>query len=80
MSDRRWNRADFDLVIRSHSLSEEALEVLLPKRRKSEIRRLREVLHEFHLSGRALVPDDSMAAHLARLEGELVCASCGKQY
>jgi hypothetical protein len=37
-------------------------------------------LHEYHGSGRVVVPDDSMAVHLARLKGELVCASCGQRY
>ncbi len=80
MPDRRWNRADFELVIRSHSLSDEALAGLLPKRRKSEVHRLRKVLHEYHISERCLVPDDSMAVHLAGAEGQLVCASCGERY
>jgi hypothetical protein len=64
----------------SHTLSDEALAALLPKRRRSEVQRLRKVLHQYHVSGRFLVPDDSMAAHLARLEGKLVCASCGESY
>lgn len=80
MPDRRWNRADFELVIRSHQLTDDALAELLPKRRRSEVQRLRKVLHEFHVSGRYIVPDDSMAIHLARLEGELICASCGERY
>ena|SRR5438128_613212 len=80
MSDRRWNRADFELVIRSHELTDAALAQLLPKRRMAEIRRLRQTLHEYHVSGRRLVPDDSMSVHLLRLQGELVCASCGQQY
>jgi hypothetical protein len=80
MPDRRWNRADFELVIRSHSLSDEAVAGLLPKRRRSEVQRLRKVLHEYHISGRYLVPDDSMAAHLAGAEGQLVCGSCGERY
>ncbi len=80
MPDRRWNRADFELVIRSHGLTDEALTKLLPKRRRREIERLRLVLHEFHASGRRLVPDESMAKHLAGAEGELVCAACGQKY
>ena len=64
-------------MTRSHKLSDEALADLLPKRRRSEVRRLREVLHEYHLSGRYIIPDESMAAHLARLKGELTCAACG---
>jgi hypothetical protein len=80
MPDRRWNRSDFELVIRSHALPEEALAQLLPKRRKAEVRRLREVLHVYHVSGRYFVPDDSMAAHLAGAKGELMCASCGERY
>lgn len=80
MPDRRWNRADFDLVARSHQLTDDAMAGLLPKRRTSEVRRLREVLHEYHVSGRRIVPDDSMAAHLAHLEGKLICASCGERY
>ena len=80
MPDRRWNSADFELAIRSNSLSDEALAGLFPKRRKSEVQRLRKVLHEYHVSGRRTVPDDSMAAHLAGAEGQLVCASCGERY
>jgi hypothetical protein len=80
MPDRRWNRADFDLVIRSHDLTEDALAQVLPKRRRSEIQRLRQILHEYHFSGRALVPDDAKAVHLLGLEGKLVCALCGERY
>jgi hypothetical protein len=80
MPDRRWNREEFGLVARSHDLADDALAQLLPKRRRGEVRRLRQILHEYHVSGRSVVPGDSMAAHLARLEGELVCASCGQRY
>jgi hypothetical protein len=80
MPDRRWNRADFELVIRSHKLSDDALADLLPKRRRSEVQRLREVLHEYHLSGRYIVPDESMAVHLAGAQGELICAACGVKF
>jgi hypothetical protein len=80
MPDRRWNRSDFELVIRSHELPDDALARLLPNRRTGEVRRLRAVLHEYHLSGRRIVPDDSMSSHLALLEGELSCASCGARY
>jgi hypothetical protein len=78
--DRRWNRADFEIVIRSHDVAEGDLARRLPKRRKSEIRRLREILHEYHLSGRYLVPDESMSAHLAAAKDQLVCAVCGAHY
>jgi hypothetical protein len=78
--DRRWNRADFELVIRSHKLSDTELAKLLPTRRPAEIRRLRQILHVYHSSERVLVPDDSMAAHLAQCQGELVCAKCDTCY
>lgn len=80
MPDRRWNRVDFDLVARSHGLSDAELVALLPKRRKSEVMRLRKVLHQYHDSGRRSIPDDSMAAHLAHAKGQLVCATCGERY
>lgn len=80
MPDRRWNRADFETVARSHEASEEELAGRFPKRPRSDIRHLREILHDYHLSGRSHVPDDSMAAHLGFMEGQLVCAICRQGY
>jgi hypothetical protein len=66
--------------VRSHELTDEALAKLLPKRRAAEVRRLRDVLHVYHASGRYLVSDDSMAVHLAARKDQLVCATCGERY
>ena len=80
LPDRRWNRSDFDLVVKSHALSDEELAEHFPERRRAEVRRLREVLHRYDTTYPHESPDDSMAAHLASLDGELVCATCGEAY
>jgi hypothetical protein len=50
MPDRRWNKADFERVVRSHELTDEALARFFSKRRTAEVRRLRDVLHTYHIS------------------------------
>jgi hypothetical protein len=80
MPSRRWNREDFETIARSYEASDEELAARFPKRPSKDVRFLRAILHEYHESGRRHVPDDSMAARLVRMTGQLVCAICRQPY
>jgi hypothetical protein len=81
---RRWNLADFDVVLDHPALPPTAFRQLLPRRRPSEIQALRAAVHVQHSgspdalpAARQVVLTDPLCAHLTRRRGTLICAWCG---
>jgi hypothetical protein len=79
---RRWNLADFDVVLDGGASSLDDLAAALPRRRAAEIARLRAMIHASHGPPDHVLalPTDAMARHFGRRRGTLVCAVCGVRF
>ena len=82
MPDRRWNLADFNVVLTAPTVSAEELTRILPRRRAAEIGRLRAAIHAWHTPpfNEGPTQSDAIARHLSRNRRPYVCAVCGSQF
>jgi hypothetical protein len=82
---RRWNLADFGLVLDAPNTPAPDLAARLPRRRPSEIEQIRAAVHAYHLPWpeqrevRSLVTEP-MSRYLSRRRGSLTCAVCGNRF
>jgi hypothetical protein len=82
---RRWNLADFALVLDAPDTPTADLAVRLPRRRPAEIDGLRAAIHTNH-SGQPLVGPvraeftEPMSRYLSRRRGTLTCGLCGAAF
>jgi hypothetical protein len=79
---RRWNLADFALVLDAPDSPTADLAARLPRRRPAEIDDLRAAVHAQHVAQRLTVPlrtefTEPMSRYLSRRRGTLTCAVCG---
>lgn len=84
---RRWNLADFDLVLNHPTLSVPELALRLPRRRPREIEALRASIHATHgpyepdaTVGLRMNYTDAMSRHVSKRRGTLTCALCGARF
>jgi hypothetical protein len=81
---RRWNLADFALVLDSPRTPTADLRARLPRRRPAEIEALRAAIHAHHL-GQHLFParveiTEPMSRCLSRRRGTMSCGLCGATF